>query len=224
MTDLVIPDRYKNGVVKLAKLSEDSFSQMISAFEGIGPKLFPDDLSTEAISKTKGISSEDLSEIIAAVMSLVSLRVNDDSTDEDLANRIVEAAHEANLPIKTEEESPTFKKRLIKLFELDTLFISVKALGILQSNENVFCSAKILTDIRPVFGSDPTVAPSAAVIVHMLDISYHKKTGDLEHLYIALDSLDIDTLREALDRAEMKAESLKSLIKNAGMLFLDPSE
>jgi hypothetical protein len=224
MTDLVIPDRYKNGVVKLAKLSEDSFSQMISAFEGIGPKLFPDDLSTEAISKTKGISSEDLSEIIVAVMSLVSLRVNDDSTTEDLANRIVEAAHEANLAIKTEEESATFKKRLIKLFELDTVFISAKALGILQNNENVFCSAKILTDIRPVFGSDPTVAPSAAVIVHMLDLSYHKKTGDLEHLYIALDSLDIDTLREALDRAEMKAESLKPLIKNAGMLFLDPSE
>ena len=61
-------------------------------------------------------------------------------------------------------------------------------------------------------------------MVHMLDLSYHKKNGDLKHLYVAMDSLDIETLREALDRADMKAESLKPLIKKAGVEFLDPSE
>jgi len=223
MADLTIPERHRNGVVKLLELSEDSFSQMVSALEGVGPKLFPDILSSQMISKIKGVSPEDVSEIITTIMSLSSHRMHDDSTAEELAEQVVQAAIEANIPIKSDKERITFKDRLLKFFELNTLFVSAKALGILLSNENLFCSARILTDIRPVFGTDPTVAPTAIVMVHMLDLGYHKD-GELKHLYIAMDSIDIDTLREALNRAEMKAESLKPLMKKAGVEFLDPSE
>jgi len=223
MADLTIPERHRNGVVKLLELSEDSFSQMVSALEGVGPKLFPDNLSSQMISKIKGVSPEDVSEIITTIMSLSSHRMHDDSTAEELAEQVVQAAIEANIPIKSDKERITFKDRLLKFFELNTLFVSAKALGILLSNENLFCSARILTDIRPVFGTDPTVAPTAIVMVHMLDLGYHKD-GELKHLYIAMNSIDIDTLREALNRAEMKAESLKPLMKKAGVEFLDPSE
>ena len=223
MADLTIPERHRNGVVKLLKLSEDSFSQMVSALEGVGPKLFPDNLSSQMISKIKGVSPEDVSEIVTTIMTLSSHRMHDDSTAEELAEQVVQAAIEANIPIKSDKERITFKYRLLKFFELNTLFVSAKALGILLSNENLFCSARILTDIRPVFGTDPTVAPTAIVMVHMLDLGYHKD-GELKHLYIAMDSIDIDTLREALNRAEMKAESLKPLMKKAGVEFLDPSE
>ena len=109
MTVLAIPERYRNGVVKLLKLSEGSFNQIISAFEGIGPKLFPDDLSTQVVSKIKGLSSEDLSEMIAAVMSLSSYRVQDDSTAQELADQVVEAATEAKLPIESDKERTTFR-------------------------------------------------------------------------------------------------------------------
>jgi hypothetical protein len=74
-----------------------------------------------------------------------------------------------------------------------------------------------------VFGTDPKVPPTGVVMVHMLDLGYHKD-GDLKHLYIAMDSLDITILREVLDRAESKSECLKPLIKKAGVEFLDPSE
>ena len=223
MADLSIPARHRSGIVKLLELSEDSFRQVISAFEGVGPKLFPDELSNQVISKIKGVSPEDLSEMIAMIMSLRSHRIHDESTTEELAEQVVQAAIEADIRIESEKEREAIKNRLLKFFELDTLFVSAKALGILQSNENLFCSARILTDLRPVFGSDPNIPPTAAVMVHMLDLGYHKN-GELKHLYIAMDSLDIDILREALDRAESKTNSLKPLIKKAGMEFLDPSE
>jgi len=223
MADLSIPARHRSGVVKLLELSEDSFRQIISAFEGVGPKLFPDELSNQVISKIKGVSPEDLSEMIAMIMSLSSHRIHDESTTEELAEQVVQAAIEADIRIESEKEREAIKNRLLKFFELDTLFVSAKALGILQSNENLFCSARILTDLRPVFGSDPNIPPTAAVMVHMLDLGYHKN-GELKHLYLAMDSLDTDILREALDRAESKTKSLKPLIKKAGMEFLDPSE
>ena len=208
---------------KLMKLSEDSFNQLISALEGVGPTLFPHELSDQVESKLKGVSSEDVSEIIASIMSLSSHRVHDDSTPEELAEQVAQAASDSGIAIQSNKERDSFKKKLIRFFELSTLYVSSKALGILQSNENVFCTCRILTDVRPVFGTDAKVPPVAAVVVYMLDISYHKD-GDVKHLYIAMDSLDIDTLKDALNRAETKAETLKPLIKKAGVAFLDPSE
>ena len=224
MADLEIPDKYKGGVLKLLKLSEDSFREIISALEGVGPKLFPEELSNQVSAKLKRVSAEDLSEVISTILSLSGFRLHDITTAEDLAEQVAQAAIEADLPIKSDKERTTFKNRLIKFFELNSLFVSAKALGILQTNENLFCTARILTDIRPVFGTDPKVPPTAAVMVHMLDLSYHKKNGDLEHLFIAMDSLDIEILRDVLNRADSKAESLKPLIKKAGVEFLDPSE
>jgi hypothetical protein len=222
MADTAIPQRHRSGMQKLVKLSEDSFNELITALEGVEPTLFPHELSEKMESKLKGISSEDVSAIIASIMSLSSHRLHDDSTPEELAGQIAQSAKETGIA-NTDTERDSFKKRLIRFFELKTLYISSKALGILQSNENLFCTCRILTDVRPVFGTDAKEAPVAAVVVHMLDLSYHKD-GGVKHLYLALDSLDIETLKEALNRAETKAETLKPLIKRAGVAFLDPSE
>ena len=222
MADLSIPQRHRSGMQKLVKLSEDSFNQLVTALEGVGPTLFPHELTEQVGSKLTGISSEDVSEIIASIMSLSSHRVHDDSASEELAEQIAHAAKETGIA-SSDKERDSFKKKLIRFFELSTVYISSKALGILQSNENLFCTCRILTDVRPVFGTDAKEAPVAAVVVHMLDLSYHKD-GDVKHLYIAMDSLDIETLKEALNRAETKAETLKPLIKKAGVAFLDPSE
>jgi len=119
MADLSIPARHRSGIVKLLELSEDSFRQVISAFEGVGPKLFPDELSNQVISKIKGVSPEDLSEMIAMIMSLRSHRIHDESTTEELAEQVVQAAIEADIRIESEKEREAIKNRLLKFFELD---------------------------------------------------------------------------------------------------------
>ena len=184
----------------------------------MSPKLFPQQITNELSSKVKDMSPEDVSAIISTIISLNGHRAHDDGTPEDLANFVVETATDSNISFGDPE---TVKKRLQRFFELEILFVSAKALTILQSNENIFRGARIVTDVRPVFGSDPSAPPAAAVLVHMLDLSY-QKDGDIKHMYIATDSMDIAILGEALDRAATKAESLKPLIK--GTTFLDPSE
>jgi hypothetical protein len=142
-----------------------------------------------------------------------------------LAGQVFRALLEAGIDDKSllRESEQSFRQRLVRFFELETLLISAKAAGILQSHENLFCSARILTDVRPVFGSDPRVVPNSAVIVHMLNLSFHHE-GEIKELYIAMDTLDIGLLREALDRAELKSESLKTLMKRAGVTRLDPGD
>jgi len=223
MAAIKIPDGHKGGLIKLIKLPGNSVNQIISAFEGVAPKFFPEELSKEVISKLKGISSDDLLEIISAILSLSKHRVHDDMPPEELAEQIVQALSEGAVEdvelVKKDRQG--LKKLFVRFFQIETLLISAKASGIMLSHENIFCSARVITDVRPVFGSDPSVAPNAAVMVHMLNLSYHHE-GQLKELYIAMDALDIETLRTALDRTDLKSQSLKSLIKRAGLIHLDP--
>jgi hypothetical protein len=212
-----MPQRIAQGFQSLSKLSEDSFEQLISALEEMTPKLFPQQIISELLTKVD-IPVDDVSAIVSTVMTLNTHRVLDDVTNEEIADRVLESAAEAKISVADRE---AFRKKLLRVFELETLFISAKALGILQSSENLFRDARIVTDVRPVFGSDASAPPAAAVVVHMLDLSY-QKDGNVKHIYIAMDSMDIDTLRETLDRAETKTESLKPLLQ--GTTILDPSE
>ena len=223
MAAIKIPDTHKGGVTKLITLPEKSIHQIISAFEGVAPKFFPEELSKEVISKIDGVSSDDLLEIISAVLSLSKHRVHDDMPPEELAEQIVQAMLEG--PVEDvaliKRNQLGLKQLLLRFFQIETLLISAKASGIMLSHENIFCTARIITDVRPVFGSDPNVSPTAAVMVHMLNLSYHHE-GQVKELYIAMDTVDIETLRAALDRADLKSQSLKSLIKRAGLTHLDP--
>jgi hypothetical protein len=219
MAELKIPERHKKGILKLFELSNDSFDEIVSAFEGIGPKFSPEQLSAEVGSKIKGISSTNLVEMIAALLSLISHRVRDETPPEELAEQVVQAMTEVTKDLKDKQE--LLKQRLVRFFKIETLLVAAKAAGVLQSHENTFCNARILTDMRPVFGSDATVTPNAAVIVHMLNLSYHHE-GELKEIYLAMDTIDIEILREVLDRADLKCQSLKSLIQRAGVTYLDP--
>ena len=70
MTELKIPERYKGGLIKLLSLPDKSLEGLISALERVHPKLFPEDLSVELISKVQAISPDDLIEIIDTLFSL----------------------------------------------------------------------------------------------------------------------------------------------------------
>jgi hypothetical protein len=76
-----------------------------------------------------------------------------------------------------------------------------------------------MTDIRSVFGQ-PEDLPLAAGIVHTLKITYHVDDG-MKDFYVALDDGDVRTLRELLDRAELKFASLQALLDRAKVPLLE---
>jgi hypothetical protein len=94
----------------------------------------------------------------------------------------------------------------------------------LQSDvERAFCDARILTDLRPIFGGEVD-APKAMIIVHTLKLSYHDAaTGKHEELFVAIDDEDIEKLKRILERAERKAKSLVSRLQLAGIKTVDLS-
>lgn len=86
--------------------------------------------------------------------------------------------------------------------------------------DRVFRDARILTDIRPVFGMDPTAGPLAGIVIHTLRIDYHE-AGDHPSFHVALDTGDLRRPWELVERAIKKEASLKTEIEKTSMKYLE---
>src|SRR5690606_37680681 len=88
----------------------------------------------------------------------------------------------------------------------DSVGVTSKAWVVIREYERTYCSGRVLTDLRPVFGLDSD-QPAAFVVAHNLRISFHR--GDeLEEFFVALRSKDLQDLKQVLERASQKDRQL----------------
>jgi hypothetical protein len=135
---------------------------------------------------------------------------------EDLIDGIKETP-DLKLPRK---DLPKFQSLLGKLLNIDTLKTVAKAARLQRDSERLYCNAKILSDIRPVFSEDPTIRPESAVLTHALKIGYHEG-GDHREFHVALDFEDLVSLGAVVHRAIAKDKTLRELMKSARLASLD---
>jgi hypothetical protein len=115
-----------------------------------------------------------------------------------------------------ETKWPSIAKRLRDALATKAIEISSKALSVLVANERLMCHARVMSDIRPVFGQDE-LNPSACLILHHLKIAFHEH-GDYEHtsdMYVTLEHSDLMKMRDVIDRALQKHEKLVELAKKS---------
>jgi hypothetical protein len=70
-----------------------------------------------------------------------------------------------------------------------------------------------------VFDSKPTSRPVGAVVTHTLKLGYHE-TGEHKEFNVILDCIDLNFLREIIDRAQAKDRTLRGLLKEAHLADL----
>ncbi|NTW88518.1 MAG: hypothetical protein HGB26_05200 [Desulfobulbaceae bacterium] len=104
-----------------------------------------------------------------------------------------------------QEKTPTIKK----LLSIDSIIIAVKALDLSYDYANLFQSAKILTDIRPIFGDDLEVRAS---VISFTIRMYYDDLEESKNISIALDEKDIKSLIKTCERALGKAEKAKQFM------------
>lgn len=83
-----------------------------------------------------------------------------------------------------------------------------KAVDLIQERDRLVQLVRIVTDVRPVFADD-LVAPTAALVLHDLRLTYHED-GEFHTFSAALDHSDLLNLQSAVKRAIEKSELLKS--------------
>ena len=219
---LTIPKQFYIGFERLLRMDDNARQELIVALKDIKPALTPRNVASQIADKTPSIAKSDLALIVSATISLRSIRARKDYAIPDIANALVNGIKSArNLSKPDGWETPGFAHFLEEILSPnETLEIVAKALGVLTDHEHVYCGAKILTEIRPIFGTNAEESPETAVLTHMLKISYHENKEHKE-FFVALDTKDVRDLLEILQRADAKTRGLKAFFKDHNITYLD---
>ncbi len=114
------------------------------------------------------------------------------------------------------EEMAEFFGRLFTL--KSSLGIFSKAYRLAREHEHAFCTADIVSDLRPVF-DEVGESPVAATVVHTLRLAYHEGM-DYKELFVGLDANDLQQLSGVLERALKKDSSLSTFAENVDLPLL----
>jgi hypothetical protein len=212
MPNLTIPDRHKEGVIKLQNLDEGVIDILRAAIKKASSLPGPDRASS-IITLASEANVEEPALIAETIDALYAVKSTKDVSVEEFVRDVCDA-------IGTKINRDKLTKNLLALLSVDEAELAAKALDLQTEDERTFCpDSRILTDLRPVFGVNVSEGPKAMVIVHILKLGYHR-TGSGRHrnVYVSLDAEDLKTLRSMIDRAEEKAKSLRNTVVNVDYL------
>jgi hypothetical protein len=211
---LQVPNRYIPMLNLVRNLSQPAATELLHALESAQVIASPDDMASNIAESVPSIPREDLGKIVDLLYSLYHVRELSELNRNSFLKELVESVRENANPNISDEELPAIRQRFKDLLDLKTLASISKAIGLQRDEERVYCEAKIISDIRPVFGEDIKVKPVAATITHSLKISYHEN-GDHKEFYIVLDEVDLDQLEKMIKRAKTKADTLTQVLSDS---------
>lgn len=213
-----IPSQYEDGFAKLRRLNDEQARELSAVLGEVPPTMDYSAMTSALTRKISTIPQNDMADIVFALLPLSTLQADLDTSASNVAESIsqmMEGSNSEKLRLPSEERE-RFEKFLVELLNSSSLEVAGKARSLQLEDEHVFQDARIVTDIRPVFGATPKDPPGGAVIVHTLKLSY-LDDSQFKDFFLAMDARDIRILRDLLERADSKAESLRTILENAGV-------
>jgi hypothetical protein len=215
---LTVPGVFRPALVKLAGLPEQAMAELISATKSSKPILSPQKMASRISPLIPSIPTEDLGQLLVALYSLSATRVFHKVPIHRFLDDVCESVHAK----KTDLDATVLKSRLEKLLQADSIVLASKASAIQREHPNVLMSARILTDMRPVFGDGPD-SLEGGIIIHNLKLtSIH--SNEAQELFLALDDDDLIMLQKVIARAEAKSKTLRSFIEKSGLPSMETTQ
>lgn len=211
---VTIPKSQREGFKLFIALPDDKWVSLFQALKAVEPTITAGALATR-ISPRVDIEANQLRQIVVMAGSLYLTRDQRGVNSGKFAEAVVEEAIEEGLIDKGDSDAASkLLGRVSQLLSLDhSLGISVKATQLLLRHKNVLLTARIFTDVRPVFTGDENPTPQTAIIFHTLELVTSTDGREMSH-YVALDSNDLKKLKMVVDRAIRKEASLKMITKS----------
>ena len=219
MPHLPIPLAHRPGLEILARLPDGETQALQDDLRRREPILIRGDVAPFLQPGTPGVSPSDLESVITALLGAGTARARSAVGTERFAGDV---AQSRDLDL-SETERGVLATRLQQLLDTPALATTAKGLDLQTEYERTFHSARVVTDIRPLFTDATPPQAYAAAIDHTLKIQYHGIDG-LGEIYLALDEQDLKELQAALDRARGKAGVLAGVIDRSGLKLLRPEQ
>jgi hypothetical protein len=208
MPPLRIPQRYRAGLTSVDALTDEDATLLA---EGLDAEVAEVSFAQLAAPLRDDIEADvDLERLLDAVASLITLLPEDESGVDSLAQDVSES-ESLDLP---PERRPAYVARLRKLMSVPALAVAARATELVGEHDKAFHDVRIFTDVRPVFERDVSTGVKMATVVAMMRLDYHPGgRSAIESVFVGLERGDLEHLRNVVDRAIAKMDSLSELMK-----------
>jgi hypothetical protein len=179
----------------------------------------------DRIAETSGLDSDKARRLLTL---FVGLQIARETLDLSPHEFVVELRHEMEIHeginLKA-SDAMVFEQSAETLLSAEgTLALTSKAGMVMREHRNLYHKGRVLTDLRPVFGTDVDEVPAALVAIHTLKVTYSHVShamGDIGEFFVALDRADVIKLIDVLGRALKKEDSLRHLVDKTSVTFLE---
>ena len=226
MAKLKIPTEEYSVLKRLAELSEDAFASFVTTLQELEPKIVEMDLarlSKSVAEKVTAIPATEARAFMRTLAGLIVLRDSGRRTVDELVADLSETLDSDKSKEFPLEKTTILTQRIAHFLKASSgISLFAKAMSVIHEQDRIYCGAKILSDLRPIFQNTPEEV-SAAVVIHTLNISYHQD-GEHKEFYAAMTPSEIGKLKEVIERAEKKSRALKAYVLKSGIRYLEDTE
>lgn len=216
MTNIRIPIGHRDPLLFVARADDEDYRAVTNCWDTAPAGVLRRTDLLAALTEHVGEIADSL---IDALLGARSFGANRDWSPELNAERV---SSSETLDLE-EEERARLRVRLEELFERPALDLFARAVSIHAEDRNVYCSARTLSDLRPIFSRGDNPKPEGAIIRHTLTFDVHID-GRLESIAISADENALTQLASAIERALQKGEALRSIAASSDLCVVDLEE
>jgi hypothetical protein len=210
---LSIPEEHRSALRKLLDLPDAAATELIAALSSAKVIPTPRAMAEQIGGNVPQIQSKDLVDILELLYALYHVR---EFSEVRRARFLRDLLQTIRGEFDIQKDPAQLRSRFQKLLNIGALNTLSKAIRLQRDGERLYCSTKILSDIRPVFGADPSSRPVSAVLTHTLKIGYHEG-GEHKEIFFVLDEQDLEELQEIIERAKAKGRSIAQFLSDTGL-------
>lgn len=225
---LTVPRRYQAGFAALLAYEDDQLRELADKIAESGFAPSPRQLAPKIAEET-GLTASELVVILDALTSLYGVLNETGTTTEESVSDIKDALarkKDENPSLDPDHGNwPALEAFLLQVLRPDSpLAVTAKAAVVRQDAERFYCTAKTLSDLRPVFEQEDQ-PPAALLATHTLQIAYHRLADfDLDTFSVTMTERHLLKLRDTIDRALRKHQQLRQFAQASGTPFLEDEE
>lgn len=208
---LHVPPPFRKPMSELADLPEEHARKLIGAIQTADTFQPVGQLRDAARAALPVDSADQADRLVPSLLSLSGLART--YSAEAIADSV---ARSIDLDLSTEARD-RLHKRLEALLSAEALSTTADAVELLTQHPHNYQTARIISDIRPVFSGEVDEQPTGAVIVDVLQLQVWDRDGQTDTLYVAMDEPDLQQLKKVVDRALAKTKTLRAFLGDQGV-------
>jgi hypothetical protein len=213
---LPIPKEFQAAIADVVTLDDSTFAELLEATKTAKLSFTNEALAANISAKVTSVQADRVEAIIEILTSLHFIRSGARVSLDQFVDDVLEGAAETDLEETIAKSQDKAKQRLIALLGEKAIGFAAKAREKQRDFERSYCTAEMLTDIRPIFANGDS--PIAAVLTHTLKISYHQREK-LNDLFITLTTDDLEELDDIVQQARIESEQLGAVLDKAQIAY-----